>query len=85
MEHGADRHSKKREKKPHFETDKNLRNHKATNCKKERKGTTTALNPHGRSARALQRQGDARSKERQVRGNHVNANLRKAAAIGSDS
>ena len=37
MEHGADRHSKKREK-PHFETDKNLRNHmkeKATNCKKE--------------------------------------------------
>ena len=27
MEHGADRHSKKREKKPHFETDENLRTH----------------------------------------------------------
>ena len=46
MEHGADRHSKKREKRPHFESDKNLRTHGKPNhdhrLQQGKKATTTA-------------------------------------------
>ena len=57
------------------------RTYATTRPRTARGRTRTALNPRWAVSQSAARQGDARSKERQVRGNHVNAN-RKAGGDG---